>query len=141
MWYLDPVTHDVDELRDTLGEMSLRATGTPHLIGVTVQAQDDGALAWALRGFPNAVFVRGVGPEISTPAVVTPVTVPQPAMGADYGGKDLILRRMWATDSLSWRDGLMWLYRGDSRLKPVPLEQVMLWVRKDVYGVQQVTED
>jgi len=141
LWYLDPVTHDVDELRDTLSEMSLRATGTPHLIGVTVQAQDDGALAWALRGFPNAVFVRGVGPEISTPAVVTPVTVPQPAMGADYVGKDLILRRMWATDSLSWRDGLMWLYRGDSRLKPVPLEQVMLWVRKDVYGVQQVTED
>jgi len=141
LWYVDPVTHDMDELRDTLQEMSLRATGTPHLIGVTVQAPGDGALAWALRSFPNAVFVRGVGSEVSTAAVVMPVTVPQPAMGADYVGKDLILRRMWATDSLSWRDGLMWLYRGDSRLKPVPSEQVMLWVRKDVYGVQQVTED
>lgn len=140
-WYLDPVTHDVDELRATLTEMSLRATGSPHLIGVTAQVPQDGALAWALRSFPNTVFVRGVGPEVSTPAVVMPVTVPQPRMGADYVGKDLILRRMWAMDSLSWRDSLMWLYRGDSLLKPVPSEQAMVWVRKDVYGVQRVTEN
>ena len=30
-WFLDPVTDDVFEMRDTLQEMSLRATGEPRL--------------------------------------------------------------------------------------------------------------
>jgi hypothetical protein len=59
-------------------------------------------------------------------------------MGADYIGKTLVIRQAWSAQSLSWRDTLMWLYRDDSRVKPTAGEQWRLWVRKDVYGVEQV---
>jgi hypothetical protein len=62
-------------------------------------------------------------------------------MGADYVGKDLITRQSWDIQTLSWRDWLMWLYRGDSLIKPQPSEQLRLWIRKDVYGVDFVTEE
>jgi hypothetical protein len=141
LWYVNPVTNDVFDLRATLREMSLRATGTPHLIDITAQVPEDGSLAWALRGFPNTTFVDGVGPETQTAAVVMPVTFPQPRMGADYVGKELVIRRSWDMENLFWRDILGWVYRSDSVVKPLPDETIRLWVRKDVYGVERVTEE
>jgi hypothetical protein len=35
----------------------------------------------------------------------------------------------------------MWYYRSDSLVKPVASERAMFWVRKDVYGVEQVPEN
>ncbi|MBN1963561.1 MAG: glycosyltransferase family 39 protein [Anaerolineae bacterium] len=137
-WYRQPVTADLDEMQATLREMSHRATGTPHLLDITTLAPEDGALAWVLRGFPNTRFVSGVGPEIKTAAVIQPVMAVQPAMGADYVGKRLILRQFWDINRLSWRDALMWLYRGESQFKLVPGEEYRLWIRKDVYGVERV---
>ena len=140
-WYTDPVTDDVYDLRATLREMSLRATGDPRLIDVTAWVPEDGALAWALRDYPNTVFVHGVGPEVTSAAVLMPVLPDQPRMGADYVGKTLIITQTWSLDSLSWRDNVMWYYRHESRVKPVDSVLARLWVRKDIYGVQQVTED
>jgi hypothetical protein len=140
-WFVNPVTDDVFEMRDTLQDMSLRDAGEPRLISITAWVPEDGALAWALRDYPNTVFVDGVGPEVTSAAVVMPGVTPQPRMGADYVGKDLITRLGWDMNSLSWRDWLMWYYRSDSLIKPIPSEQIMLWVRKDVYGVETVTED
>ncbi|MBN2306343.1 MAG: hypothetical protein JXQ72_17805 [Anaerolineae bacterium] len=143
-WYLDPVTDDVDELRATLREMSLRDTGEPRLMAITAWIPgdgDSGALAWALRDFLNVTFVDGVGPEVATAAVLMPVIFPQPRMGADYVGKDLIIRQAWSAASLFWKDAIMWFYRGDSQIKPVTGEAYMIWIRKDVYGVEQVTEE
>ncbi len=141
LWYSDPVTGDLYELRDTLREMSLRDTGDPYLIAISAQVPDDGAVAWALHRFPNTVFVNGVGPEIATAAVVAPLQDPQPAMGADYVGKDLMTRQSWGRATLSWRDAIMWFYRNESLVKPSAGERLMLWVRSDVYGVERVTED
>ncbi|MBN1563482.1 MAG: hypothetical protein JXA10_06575, partial [Anaerolineae bacterium] len=138
LWYTDAVTADAFELRDTLREMSLRDTGEPHLMAITAQVPDDGALAWALRDFPNAVFVDGLGPEVSSAAVLVPASDAQTVMGADYIGKDLIMRQTWDRGTLSWKDALLWFYRSDSHWKPAPGEQLILWVRNDVYGVEQV---
>ncbi len=139
-WHPDPVTQDYHELRATLHEMSLRDTGEPHLIAVIAWLPDDGAAAWALRDFPNAQFVDGVGPEVASAAVITPDAFPRPTLGADYVGKELVTRRGWDTAFLSWRDAILWYYKGDSAIDPVPTERLRLWVRKDVYGVEQVTE-
>lgn len=138
LWHADPVTDEVRELEETLVTMSLRATGTPHLIDITARAPDDGALAWALRRYPNTTFVNGVGPEVSSAIVIAPQIEPAPVLGGDYIGKDLVIRRAWSLDTLSWRDMIMWLYRGASRIAPTPSETLMLWVRSDVYGVQSV---
>ena len=141
LWLTDPVTADVYELRETLREMSLRAIGEPRLLTVTAQVPSDGALAWALRDYPNMVFVSGLGPEVASAAVIAPTRDDPPRMGAPYVGKELIVRRAWDIDTLSWRDAIMWLYRGDSRVKPVSGGRLTLWVRNDVYGVERVTEE
>ena len=70
--------------------------------------------------------------------MIAPQVEPEPVLGASYIGKDLSTRRVWSFDSLSWRDMIMWLYRGASRIAPVPSETIMLWVRADVYGVENV---
>ena len=141
LWVVDPVTDDVFELRDTLRTMSLRATGEPKLLTVTAQVPPDGALAWALRDYPNTVFVDGVGPETTTAAVLMPVRDEQPRMGAPYVGKDLVIRQAWNINTLSWRDAIIWFYRGETAIKPEDAGRLRLWVRNDVYGVEQVTED
>lgn len=138
LWYPDPVTDDVGELRATLREMSLRATGEPRLISVAALVPDDGALAWALRDYPNTLFVNGVGPEINTGAVLMPYTSVPPRMGADYIGKDLVIRQTWDLDSLSWRDALMWYYNSDTQMDPLPETRLQVWIRSDIYGVEQV---
>jgi len=56
-------------------------------------------------------------------------------------GKDLIVRQAWDIDTLSWRDAILWFYRGDSAVKPVSGGRLTLWVRNDVYGVERVTEE
>lgn len=141
LWVTDPLTDDVFELRQTLETMSLRATGEPKLLTVTALVPPDGALAWALRDYPNTTFVDGVGPETTTAAVLMPVRDEQPRMGAPYVGKDLVIRQAWDVDTLSWRDAIMWFYRNDSAIKPEDVGRLRLWVRNDVYGVEQVTED
>jgi hypothetical protein len=138
LWMADPVTDDVHELRATLREMSLRDNGEPNKIPITAQVPQNGALHWALRDFPNAVFVNGVGPEVNTAAVILPVDVVNPALGGEYIGKDLIISERWDLGLLSWRDVVRWYYRGDSQVKPAPENVLMLWVRKDVYGVERV---
>ncbi|MEP0762400.1 MAG: hypothetical protein HRF48_06635, partial [Chloroflexota bacterium] len=141
LWVSDPVTTDVYELRDTLREMSLRATGEPRLLTVTALVPPDGALAWALRDYPNTVFVDGVGAEVTSAAVIAPARDDPPRMGAPYVGKELIVRQAWDIDTLSWRDAILWFYRGDSAVKPVSGGRLTLWVRNDVYGVERVTEE
>lgn len=141
LWMSDPVTTDVYELRETLREMSLRATGEPRLLTVTAQVPPDGALAWALRDYPNTVFVDGLGAEVTSAAVIAPARDDPPPMGAPYVGKELIVRQAWDIDTLSWHDAILWFYRGDSAVKPVSGGRLTLWVRNDVYGVERVTEE
>jgi len=141
LWVSDPVTADVYEMRETLREMSLRATGEPRLLTVTAQVPPDGALAWALRDYPNTVFVDGLGAEVTSAAVIAPARDDPSRMGAPYVGKDLIVRQAWDIDTLSWRDAILWFYRGDSAVKPVSGGRLTLWVRNDVYGVERVTEE
>ncbi|MBN1681736.1 MAG: hypothetical protein JW966_15755 [Anaerolineae bacterium] len=141
LWYIRPVTGDVHELRDSLREMSLRDTGEPNLMPVTALVPSDGALAWVLRDYPNAVFVDALGPEVNTSAVLAPFVEPEPVMGASYIGKDLITRRTWDLDELSWRDALMWYYRSDSLRKPDVIGHLVLWVQLDIYGVERLTEE
>ncbi|HML22822.1 MAG TPA: hypothetical protein PKD09_14320, partial [Aggregatilinea sp.] len=140
LWYPAPATDDMRELRATLREMSLRTNGTPNLIPITAQADDDGALAWALHDYPNTTFVTGVGPEVNTAAVITPAGQ-TPDLGAAYVGKDLVIRRAWTVHALSWRDALSWLHLGETQLQPVPGDTVLLWIRSDVYGIATVNAE
>jgi hypothetical protein len=138
LWHRQPVASNVERLAETLEQMSLQGTGEPDELEITVLGPDDGALAWALRDFENTVFVKSVGAETDAEAVITSATVRDPDFGADYVGQDFVLREDWNLSDLSWTDFASWLMVRETRLDPRPEETVILWVRNDIYGVQQV---
>lgn len=138
LWYTNAPTTKLDRLVDTLRTMSRYDNGTQNKISVTVQGDDDGALAWALRDFEHTQYVNGLGMEINTGAVIAPPSATNPVLGASYVGQDVLLREDWALSDLSWMDFFSWLTLRDTRFNPRPQEDVMLWIRQDIYGVQQV---
>lgn len=139
LWHTSPVDTDgYESLAETLRFMSLQATGEPDKMTVTVQGEDDGALAWLLRNFENARFVSQTNPEITSDAVIVPFTNARPALGDDYVGQDFTLSQDWPLSDLSWTDFVAWLTVRQTRIAPVADEEIMLWVRKDVYGVKEI---
>lgn len=141
LWFPHPVTDDVHELRDVLRTMSLRENGTPYQIAITAQVPEDGILAWALRDYPYTTFVRALGPQVHTPVVLASAEGPRPQLGADYIGRLLEPYSAWDTSLLSWRDVILWYYRGASEVGAAPVDPLRIWVRGDVYGVERVPEE
>jgi hypothetical protein len=139
LWQTDPVHVDgYERLAETLRFMSLQATGEPNRMSLAIQAKDDGALAWLVRDFDEATFVSQTGLESTPDAVIVPDVQANPTLGDDYIGQDFTLSYAWNLSDLSWTDFLAWLTVRETRLEPAPDEQAYLWVRKDVYGVDQI---
>ena len=140
LWQSRDTSANYDAMVDTLKLMSRQDNGEEYRIDITAQAPDDGALAWALRNFDRTQFVEGVGIEINSAVVIArPTPIGQPLdIGADYVGQDVILTRHYELSWLNWVDLLGWLTLRETRYPTVPGEQMMLWVRKDVYGVDEV---
>lgn len=139
LWHTDPVHVDgYDRLAETLRFMSLQATGEPDKMSLVVEGEDDGALAWLVRGFENTRFVTQTGLETAPEAVIVPDTQTNPTLGDDYVGQDFVLGYEWSLSDLSWTDFVAWLAVRETRLEPDVDEHAYLWVRKDVYGVEEI---
>jgi hypothetical protein len=139
VWYQDAAPQDYHSLQSTLAEYSQRENGTTNLIPVLVQGEANGALAWALRDFPNAQFVRRIPADTTTAAMIA-LDNPRPTTAADYVGQQLVLDQAWELSSLNWTDALSWL---TTRRTRYPLEvgnPYRLWIRADVYDVVNVPE-
>lgn len=144
LWQVNPPLTKMNALVETLEQMSRfdkSTRGEKDKITITVQAPDDGALAWALRDFDNVEYVDGVGLEVATGAVIVPYDETDYVLGADYVGQDFILSETWHLSDLSWMDFISWLSVRETRFDPLIGDRYMLWVRKDVYGVREVTTE
>lgn len=138
LWQTRPTSHRIVRLTTTLEQMSRFDNGEPYQLAITAQVPDDGALAWALRNFDHVQYVDGLGIEVNTGAVIAPYDQ-TPLLGADYVGQDFVLTEDWSLSDLSWMDFVAWLTVRETRFDPLPDDHYMLWVRKDVYGVRDVT--
>jgi predicted membrane-bound mannosyltransferase len=138
LWQTEPASPHLDRLIETLEDMSRNGTGLEDAIEITVQAPSDGSVAWALRNFPNVHYVNGVGVETTTQAVLVPYENRNDLLGDDYVGQDFALGTAWSLSDLSWLDMVPWLNTRETRFKPVVDARYMLWVRSDVYGVDEV---
>ncbi len=135
LWQAHPTAPDVRQLVTILENTSNYAVGNAYDMDVTVQAPSDGALAWALRRFPHAVFVEALSANVNTRAVISPRDPTKPAaeqtppLGSTYMGQAFTLRQALMTIPETWPDQLNWyLFRRAS----VGTERVILWVRQDV---------
>jgi hypothetical protein len=138
LWQTDPVpATQYEALVETLKTMSLQGDGEPYSIEILVQGEDDTALAWLLHDFDNVTFARRLPLDAKAEAVIVPANV-RPELAADYVGQDFIFDYRWSYSSLNWTDFGAWLIWRESRYEPVVSQQMMLWIRKDIYGVEEI---
>lgn len=119
-------------LVDTARDMSAIAEGQPLDAPITVQASDQGALAWALRDFNRVTFVSHADPTVSSVMVITPADGADPALGSTYVGQDFVIVRQWYPVGLTLEGLAKWIFYREPGV-PAQEMRVILWVRDDVY--------
>lgn len=143
LWYPAAVGDEAFVLRDTLLEIADRQTGGFPRLPVMIVVDDmhiteDGVVAWALRDFDNAQFVSTVTEAQSQPIVITPRMEDSPDLGGNYVGQHLVITRTWGTASpVTLNEIPAWIYQRLSYQDPIPHQEIVLWLRQDIYdGIQ-----
>jgi len=139
LWWEKPTADGLRRLVQVLSNTSNYAVGDAHDIQVAVQAPPDGALAWALRGYPHAAFVEVLGANVDSPVVIAPFDELQPPeaqnpqLGSSYVGQSFPVRYSLAPAQATWPDQLNWLM---FRRASTQFERVIIWVRQDIQQLQ-----
>lgn len=150
-WYVVGTSDQTALLRETLQDFAFRETQNFALLPVTVVGDDDGIVAWLLRDFSDVTFVDSVAEAMRQPVILIPVSelavegedrIRRPDLGGSYVGQQFEISTIW---SVSWINGWQilpwWVERLDNLpdaaepfvVQPLPLEEVILWVRQDIY--------
>jgi len=144
LWRAAPASQNLNLLYQTMRTASLRATGEPYAMEITVVLDsgqgDDTPLAWALHRFKNIRFANGISTALNSPAIIAARTSDKPQFGAAYVGQAFGLSSTWDRGSLSYWDFIPWLYDRVTRTAPVNSDFVVAWVRADVYGAVGTTD-
>jgi len=119
-----------------LGDISNFAVGQEREEEIVVQAEPDGAMAWALRDFVKARFVTQLDAFMDSPVVVAPEAQQDPTLGSAYLGQGFTLYQRWRPENLLLHEQLQWLF---TRRAPLEASRYVLWVRQDVQQLQTVT--
>ena len=140
LWRQAAVSDDAYLLRQTLFELADRNTaGFPILEFFIVRdaggtLKNDGLVAWLARDFPNARFVNKAEEAAGARIVLTAWhDEAESALSGDYVGQRFLLRRTWSFADLGLWDLPAWWSLGRLRETILKEEQVLLWLRQDVY--------
>jgi len=136
LWALEFSTTDTHRLVRALGDISNFAVGQEREVEMVVQAEPDGAMAWALRDFVKARFVTQLDAFMDSPVVVAPEAQQDPTLGSAYLGQGFTLYQRWRPENLLLHEQLQWLF---TRRAPLEASRYVLWVRQDVQQLQTVT--
>lgn len=131
-----PSQPGLDRLAATAAELGDVAVGYADDVTLTVQAEPESPIAWALRDFHRAEFVERVDPTVSSVLVVTPAEGADPALGSSYVGQDFVVEERWLPRGLDLANTLRWLIYRQAGAAPEQ-ERAILWVREDVYRLVQ----
>lgn len=134
-WHFTASEGAVRSLTETLEELQDRLSRGLPTMPLTVQAAPDGLLAWLVRDYSNAVFVRDAR-EAAGAQVFVSETPALPELGGAYVGQDFALTRTWTARGLALTELPAWW--AQRALTPRALDTVLpapatIWVRQDVY--------
>ncbi len=132
-WNRNPANSEVFLLRDTLAEIAKRNSGGFPMLDVTVLAADDGIVAWTLRNFPHTHFITDAGAAKAQEIVLLPVALANPDLGGPYVGQRFTITSAWDYRGVRLVDLPAWWLQNRSRTGGVPADQMVLWLRQDVY--------
>lgn len=138
LWHPRAYGEEAFILRETLLELAERETeGFPQLeVAVVVDGEnihEHGIIAWALRDFENVTYVPDATSAQQQPVVLTPVTREPPELGGNYVGQSLVIARDWDMGDLLPQGVPAWYFQRRTRTEPQPVQEIVLWVRQDVY--------
>jgi hypothetical protein len=128
-WMRLPAAGEADRLTETLGDLAEWRTGRRDSLDI-VLVRPSPSLEWAVRRMVNVTRAERLGTSGLPSAVIAPLDEPEPALAIAYRGQafDWQVNPEW-TGSLP-QDWIGWLI---FRKAPVSSEQVILWVRSDVF--------
>lgn len=132
-WHITTPTSSAVMLRTTLLELARRETMAFPDLPLVVMAPDDGLAAWLVRDFHDTTFIKSVEEARGAEIVLLPELDEAPDLGGAYVGQLFIVLRSWDIGSLQGFDWLPWWAVRSARVKPAPFQQMMLWVRQDIY--------
>lgn len=139
LWH-SPIAHGEEAfmLRQTLVELARRETeGFPQLEIVVVtdgqNIQDDQMVAWLLRDFENAQFVADAPVTQSNQVLLLPQAEEAPELRGNYVGQSFTLARTWDLDQITLRSAPTWWFQRQTQASAQPAQEVVLWLRQDVY--------
>lgn len=136
-YMIRPTSRNVDLLKATLQAASLRESGMPTKSEIVIErgpnTDEFSPLAWALRRFPNVRWVESFSGAEQPPIAITLTS--EPRLGANYVGQSFVVAFDWDRGTVQYWDYIAWLYDRQSRIEPTPAVTVNVWLRADVYGV------
>jgi uncharacterized protein (TIGR03663 family) len=130
LWATPPGTGEIKLLVSTIRDISNRQTGLPQYIKIQ-STVDNPSLRWALHSLVDTQFTPTLPRENMPEVLITTQDQTEPALTADYRGQDFVWR-VWPgwTGALP-DDFINWL---TFRQAPVVKEQIILWVRSDLFA-------
>jgi uncharacterized protein (TIGR03663 family) len=130
LWGAPPGTGQVNLLISTIKDMSDRQIGLPQYIKIQ-STVDNPSLRWALHAFPDTQFTATLPSEDMPAVLITAQDQAAPALTAAYRGQDFSWR-VWPGWTGVLPDNFIdWL---TFRRAPVINEQIILWVRSDLFS-------
>jgi hypothetical protein len=130
----EAVNGDMLRLRQTLEELTTRASGGFPQMPVVALASDDGVVAWTLRDFPKAQFTDDLANARGQGIVIAPAQAQPPDLGGSYVGQSFAVASVWNLQTLRPADVLSWWTQRIVLNPDTPTERVVLWLRQDVYN-------
>ncbi len=134
LWHTTATSYETALLRQTLVELSQRQTGGFPQIPITVQAGQDGLVAWLVRDYPNVRFISDVGDARGQEIVLLPEYAEAPNLGGSYVGQRFVMTTGWNSAALRLVDLPAWWLQRQTRTASAPLVRIILWLRQDVYN-------
>jgi hypothetical protein len=138
-WHYTATATDTALIADTLRQLQDRQSGGLPVMPIAVQGAQDGVLAWLVRDYRNATFVRDAR-EAAGAEVFLSESAVAPELGGAYVGQDFTLTRAWSPRVLGVAQIPAWWTQrvvGPSQRATIFSSPATLWVRQDVYdGVE-----
>ncbi len=141
-WHVQGVSTDAQMLRQTVLELASRSTLNLPDLSITVVGEAESVVGWLLRDFHNTRYVDSVQAARGDQLVLIPASMAQIGvegevdLGAAYVGQSVALARGWTGADLRGLDLLAWWSTRQTRVQPYPAQQMVLWVRQDIYDGQ-----
>jgi uncharacterized protein (TIGR03663 family) len=129
LWGVPPGTGQVDLLVSTIEDISDRQTGLPQFIQIQ-STVDNPSLRWALHTFPDTQFTSILPSEDMPAVLITTQEQTAPVLTTAYRGQDFTWRVLPGWTGVLPDNFIDWL---TFRQAPVINEQIILWVRSDLF--------